>query len=108
MLLFRFYNNILYHLLKIKSERSFFMNTTQSIPRSEYPRPQFVRESYINLNGTAWTFEFDHGKSGMERKLHESKGFDSVINVPFCPESELSGVQHTDFIDEMYYHREGK
>lgn len=106
MLLFRFYNNILYHLLKIKSERSFFMNTTQSIPRSEYPRPQFVRESYINLNGTAWTFEFDHGKSGMERKLHESKGFDSVINVPFCPESELSGVQHTDFIDEMYYHRE--
>ena len=82
------------------------MNTTQSIPRSEYPRPQFVRESYINLNGTAWTFEFDHGKSGMERKLNESKGFDSVINVPFCPESELSGVQHTDFIDEMYYHRE--
>ena len=26
------------------------------IPRSEYPRPQLVREAYYNLNGT-WQFE---------------------------------------------------
>ena len=76
-----------------------------SIPRSEYPRPQFVRNSYINLNGTAWTCEFDYGRSGFERKLYESKGFATTINVPFCPESQLSGIQHIDFIESMFYHR---
>jgi len=25
--------------------------------------------------------------------------------VPFCPESQLSGVAHTDFIDALWYHR---
>ena len=29
-----------------------------------------------------------------------------VITVPFCPESELSGVGHTDFIDAVWYRRE--
>ena len=76
-----------------------------NIPRSEYPRPQFVRNSYINLNGTAWTCEFDYGRSGLERRLHESKGFATTINVPFCPESQLSGIQHLDFIESMFYHR---
>ena len=27
-------------------------------PRAEYPRPQFEREQWVNLNGT-WTFDFD-------------------------------------------------
>jgi beta-galactosidase/beta-glucuronidase len=77
---------------------------TQIIPRSEHPRPQFRREPWINLNGT-WTYTFDQGKSGVERGLTESHGFDSEILVPFCPESKLSGVQHTDFIETMWYHR---
>ncbi len=74
------------------------------IPRSEYPRPQFVREPWVNLNGT-WTFAFDFGKSGTQRGFANSKGFDQAILVPFCPESKLSGVGHTDFIEAMWYHR---
>ena len=31
-----------------------------SIPRPEHPRPSFVREDWINLNGK-WTFTFDFG-----------------------------------------------
>ena len=77
-----------------------------NIPRCEYPRPQFVRNSYVNLNGTAWTYQIDYTRTGMEREIYKSTGFDSVINVPFCPESKLSGVEHIDFIEEMYYHRE--
>jgi beta-galactosidase/beta-glucuronidase len=73
-------------------------------PRAEYPRPQFVREPWVNLNGP-WTCIFDFGRSGLERGFHESKGFDRKIIVPFCPESALSGVKHTDFIDRMWYHR---
>lgn len=75
-----------------------------NVPRSEYPRPQFVREPWVNLNGT-WTFTFDFGKSGAQRGFAESKGFDREILVPFCPESELSGVGHKDFIEAMWYHR---
>ena len=75
------------------------------IPRPEYPRPQLRRDSWKNLNGT-WTFTFDPGNSGTERGLAESKGFGEKILVPFCPESKLSGVGYTDFIETMWYHRE--
>jgi len=75
-----------------------------SIPRPEHPRPQFRRDSWVNLNGT-WTFALDPGKSGAEARWSESTGFDRLITVPFCPESELSGVGHTDFIEAMWYQR---
>jgi beta-galactosidase/beta-glucuronidase len=77
---------------------------TLPLPRPEYPRPQFQRDAWINLNG-AWTFTFDPGKSGMQRGLAASTGFEQQITVPFCPESELSGVRYTDFIEMMWYHR---
>jgi len=67
-----------------------------SIPRPEYPRPQFTRPEWLNLNGE-WQFEMDPGDSGLERGLvqRELKG---IIKVPFCPESTLSGIGHTDFM----------
>lgn len=77
---------------------------TASLPRPEYPRPQFQRDPWVNLNG-GWTFTFDPGKSGMQRGLPSTSGFDRTIQVPFCPESILSGVGHTDFIEMMWYHR---
>lgn len=76
----------------------------KELPRPEYPRPQFVRSDWVNLNGP-WTFEFDPGQSGMERGLAVSCGFDRKIIVPFCPESRLSGVGYTDFVNSMWYHR---
>ncbi|MEE8399817.1 MAG: sugar-binding domain-containing protein, partial [Desulfobacterales bacterium] len=80
--------------------------TQVDIPRPEYPRPQFEREDWVNLNGQ-WTFAFDPGKSGMDagRRLFRSEGFDDEITVPFCPECPLSGVGHVDFIEAMWYHR---
>ncbi len=77
---------------------------SDSMPRPEYPRPQFVREDWVNLNGT-WSYEFDFSRSGMDRRLFESDGFDGSITVPFAPQSELSGVGFKDFIPEMWYHR---
>ncbi|NLG13025.1 MAG: beta-glucuronidase [Lentisphaerae bacterium] len=75
-----------------------------TIPRPEYPRPQFERFDWINLNGP-WTYQFDFGCSSKERGLLRSTGFDDKIIVPFCPESSLSGVGHKDFINSMFYHR---
>ena len=77
---------------------------TEHNPRPEYPRPQFVREPWLNLNGR-WTYTFDPGKSGMQRGFAHSEGFDDEILVPFCPESRLSGVRYVDFIEMMWYHR---
>lgn len=76
-----------------------------AMPRAEYPRPQFERDEWVNLNGE-WTFELDPSMSGWDRKLFESGGFDGRIVVPFAPESELSGVGHKDFIRCIWYQRE--
>ncbi len=80
------------------------MMSNARVPRPEHPRPQMFRKEWINLNGE-WTCEFDPGKSGMERGLNQSKGFSRKIQVPFCPESRLSGIGNTDFIEAMFYHR---
>ena len=79
-------------------------STLLAIPRAEYPRPQFEREDWVNLNGD-WTYTFDFVGSGMEKKLHQSQGFTDKITVPFCPESKLSGVKYTDFINNIWYQR---
>ena len=75
-----------------------------AVPRPEFPRPQFERTSWINLNGE-WTYTFDFGQTGQTRGLMSSQGFDGIINVPFCPESKLSGVEYKDFINCMWYQR---
>lgn len=53
------------------------------IPRPEYPRPQMVREGWLNLNGP-WQFEIDNGGSGRERGLPDATGLSGTIIVPFC------------------------
>jgi beta-galactosidase/beta-glucuronidase len=79
--------------------------TEASTPRPEYPRPQFLRESWINLNGT-WKFAFDFGNSGDQAGWSaDPSSFDQNITVPFCPESVLSGIGHTDFIPVCWYAR---
>ena len=73
-------------------------------PRPEYPRPQFVREGWMNLNGQ-WQFEIDHGGSGRARGLVNKCPLDGEITVPFCPESNLSGVGYVDFMRAVWYRR---
>ncbi len=75
------------------------------IPRPEYPRPQFVRENWLNLNGP-WQFEIDQGRSGEAREIYkEGVTLSDTITVPFCPESELSGVGYKDFMYGVWYKR---
>ncbi|HDZ19967.1 hypothetical protein LCGC14_0095470 [marine sediment metagenome] len=79
------------------------MTPNINIPRGEHPRPQFVRDSWLNLNGQ-WQFEIDSGDSGLERGLKD-RDLSGEITVPFCPESELSGVGHVDFMNAVWYRR---
>lgn len=74
------------------------------VPRPEHPRPQLVRPEWQTLNGR-WEFEIDHGDSGFERGLVNAERLSGDILVPFAPETELSGVHHTDFMAAVWYAR---
>ena len=78
--------------------------TNVSVPRPEYPRPQFVRQEWQNLNGL-WEFEIDPGRSGIQRELMKAEGLSQKIIVPFCPESELSGIGIKDFMLAVWYRK---
>ena len=75
------------------------------IPRSEHPKPQFRRDGWMNLNGT-WAFEIDQGRSGQDRGLQKpDAALSGQILVPFCPESDLSGVGYKDFMYGVWYQK---
>jgi beta-galactosidase/beta-glucuronidase len=76
------------------------------LPRPEYPRPQFVRDRWLCLNGE-WEFEIDAGDSGLARGLL-TRPLSGKITVPFCPESPLSGVGNPDFLNAVWYRRRVK
>lgn len=75
-----------------------------AIPRSEHPNPQFERTNWESLNGT-WEFEIDKSVSGKDRGLYTAEKLKGEIVVPFCPESSLSGVKETDFLNSVWYKR---
>ena len=67
-------------------------------PWQAYPRPQMKRNSYVNLNGR-WDFTVSPAPD-----LPET--FDQEILVPFCPESQLSGLKfHPEDGNYLFYRR---
>lgn len=75
-----------------------------NIPRSEHPNPMFVRKNWTNLNGT-WEFDFDFGCSARNKELYKKGMLPKKITLPFCPESDLSGVGYKDFMDGVCYRK---
>lgn len=75
-----------------------------SIPRPEYPRPQFVREQWLNLNGT-WQFDFDDENCGLSEQWFSADSFSQQINVPYVFQSSLSGIGNNDFHEFVWYKR---
>ena len=80
------------------------LSAATDVPKPEHPRPQCHRATWLNLNGQ-WEFEIDAGDSGRERRLLE-RPLEGSILVPFAPESKASGVEHTDFMEAVWYRRE--
>lgn len=67
-------------------------------PLPEYPRPQEVREDWLNLNGP---WEFASAEEGEEPSF--GIPLDEEIIVPFPVESQLSGLERRE--DHMFYRR---
>lgn len=61
--------------------------------REEYPRPEFVREEWMNLNG-CWSFAYGDKKT--------------EIQVPFVCQSRLSGIGKRITEDHVVYERSFK
>ena len=66
-------------------------------PWPEYPRPQFVRDKWTNLNGL-WDYAITPRGAVAPAK------FDGQILVPFPIESALSGVRREPTVDEMVWY----
>ena len=79
---------------------------TNNAPRPEFPRPQFDRgdASWLNLNGP-WEYQTDRGLSGEQRNFQNGAAFHETIIVPFCRESELSGIGDKDFCEGVWYRK---
>ena len=77
-------------------------------PRSEHPRPRLRRGGWASLNG-AWSFVFDDEDRGLaqhwERAIPGEAPLDRQITVPFCPQSELSGIADRGRHDVVWYAR---
>jgi hypothetical protein len=61
------------------------------VPRPEHPRPDQYRPLWHNLNGV-WEFAFDPADAGRQENWNDGRKLEGRIIVPFCPESQLSGV----------------
>ncbi|WP_302591954.1 glycoside hydrolase family 2 protein [Marvinbryantia sp.] len=73
--------------------------------RTEYPRPQFVRETWRSLNGE-WEFAFDDADRGLTEKWYAAGGpFAQTIQVPFVYQCALSGIGSSEPHDIVWYRK---
>jgi len=76
----------------------------KKIPRAEHPQPQAFRASWLSLNGE-WQYE-ETNRINFDGKFLKAEKFKEKIIVPFCRESELSGINRKGFIKSVWYKKE--
>jgi len=74
------------------------------LPRAEHPRPDAVRQHWLNLNGE-WQFETDDAGTGASRGLLSGHVLPLRIQVPFPMQSSLSGLADTGYHRQVWYRR---
>lgn len=81
------------------------MQRINQIPRPEHPRPDFVRDTFYNLNGE-WEFAFDDKEEGLANGWQKpGHHFEYKITVPFCYQCAASGVGPMDEIHPVIWYR---
>lgn len=69
-----------------------------------YPRPQFVRENWLNLNGE-WNFIFDDQNIGETQKYYNNFPKSRKIQIPFTYETKLSGINNQTIHENIWYQK---
>lgn len=76
------------------------------INKLNHPRPNFARDSFIDLNGE-WDFLLEDKDVGERAPRYVSFPTDHLkINVPFCYQSELSGINIQKKYDTVWYQKD--
>ena len=70
----------------------------------DYPRPQLVRSSWENLNGS-WNFAFDDEKQGLNKGWNQGVPAEKTIQVPFAYETKASGIGDETIHSQVWYSR---
>lgn len=70
----------------------------------DYPRPQFIRKEWQNLNGE-WNFIFDDKNEGEINQYFLNFPKFNKINVPFTYETKLSGIEDESIHYIVWYNR---
>lgn len=73
----------------------------------DYPRPQFVRNEWLNLNGD-WDFCFDDSKEGDVQRWMEQFPSADKIKVPFTYETKASGIGEEQVHLQVWYRKKWK
>jgi beta-galactosidase/beta-glucuronidase len=73
-------------------------------PRPEYPRPQFARSLWFNLNGE-WEFAFDDADEGLSLGWQDGRALPLRIIVPFAHQTSLSGINDKTVHEIVWYAR---
>jgi beta-galactosidase/beta-glucuronidase len=80
------------------------LNDFQGISVANYPRPDFRRDKWLDLQGQ-WEFEFDDENLGEQQRWYNTHSFARNINVPYVFQSELSGINIRERHDIVWYKR---
>lgn len=70
----------------------------------DYPRPQFIRKEWENLNGE-WNFVFDDNDEGETKRYFIDFPKKSIINVPFTYETKMSGIEDESIHYIVWYNK---
>lgn len=70
-----------------------------------YPRPQFVRNKWRNLNGL-WSFAFDDKEEGIRNQWFKDHSYQETIKVPYVYQSVESGINTQEIHDCIWYSKE--
>ena len=77
------------------------------IPRAEHPRPDFMRDTFVNLNGE-WQFAFDDDDAGLRAGWQRpGTALPLRITVPFAYQTRMSGLGPTDETHPILWYRRG-
>ena len=72
----------------------------------QYPRPQFIRENWLDLNGE-WQFTFDDDNKGINNKQYTHSDFYTMnIQVPYSYHTKNSGIEIKDNHPIVWYKKD--
>lgn len=79
--------------------------TSGKYSRKKYPRPQYKRESWMNLNGK-WDFAFDDDNVGEKERWFGTHTLPKEILVPFAYETKASGIEDLSYHPNVWYKKQ--